>query len=260
MEAINTRWLKQSLQPRVRLRNESPFTSKLLLRQDQVPDGMELSKDVPTQFDGGAQPDSGDEEDPLGRRLDPSDLVDHRADFDEQCAYFRIGEEGSDAESGDVVVLDGGSGGIPLKISPSERRNEVSNYVYHLLQRIGYGPTSIKTMDSLEQCIVDWETKHLENSSGFGLSASIKTVGRPAEHALKKGHQKPRSNGVKSKRSYRCGWCHHIGHNAGSKCPLMCLKCSGTKKHKKGDCPKAGNKRGKLDLADCGDVDGKVFR
>ena len=125
-----------------------------------------------------------------------------------------------------------------MRITPSEKRNEVLNHMYHLVQKIGYGNGSVEVLEDLEQCIRNWEEEHLKKSEGIGLAPSIKTLGRPPEHALKPGNRNARSNSVKSKKVYKCGVCGKEGHTAGSKCPQICLKCpSGVKKHKKDECP-----------------------
>ena len=96
----------------------------------------------------------------------------------------------------------------------------------------------MESLDDLEQCLKNWEERHLKDSGGIGLAASVKTTGRPPEHALKPGNQKARSNAVRTKKPYKCGVCGKTGHTAGSKCPEKCMQCpAGTKNHKKGECP-----------------------
>jgi hypothetical protein len=117
------------------------------------------------------------------------------------------------------------------------------------VQRIGYGKASLEAMDELEKCLNVWEETHMKETGGFGLAASVKTIGRPPEHALKPGNNQPRSNGVKSKKPYKCGICGKVGHTAGSKCPEKCWDCpKDTKSHKKGNCPTL--KRGREDQVD----------
>jgi hypothetical protein len=213
VQCVNSRWLKDSLQPEVRLKYVSPFQSK----------------------QASIVSDCGLEE----NRVDEMGMEMEIADFDQFVAENggKFGED-SCIDSADVVVLDGATGKPLEKISPKERRNELTNYFYQLVQRIGFGKGSMETMDDLEQCLKNWEERHLKDSGGIGLAASVKTTGRPPEHALKPGNQKARSNAVRTKKPYKCGVCGKTGHTAGSKCPEKCMQCpAGTKNHKKGECP-----------------------
>ena len=111
-----------------------------------------------------------------------------------------MGEDsGGENDDVDVVLLSGREGG-KMRITPSEKRNEVLNHMYHLVQKIGYGNGSVEVLEDLEQCIRNWEEEHLKKSEGIGLAPSIKTLGRPPEHALKPGNRSARSNSVKSKK------------------------------------------------------------
>jgi hypothetical protein len=219
VQCVNSRWLKDSLQPEVRLKYVSPFQSK----------------------QASIVSDCGLEE----NRVDEMEMEMEIADFDQFVAE-NGGEFGEDSciDSADVVVLDGATGKPLEKISPKERRNELTNYFYQLVQRIGFGKGSMETMDDLEQCLKNWEEQHLKDSGGIGLAASVKTTGRPPEHALKPGNQKARSNAVRTKKPYKCGVCGKTGHTAGSKCPEKCMQCpAGTKNHKKGECPSKKRER-----------------
>ena len=155
------------------------------------------------------------------------------------------GDFGDDsiAESGVVVVVQNGA--KPLdKITPKERMNELTNYFYQLVQRIGYGGGSMDAMDGLEQCLNVWEQKMLKETEGIGLAPAIRTTGKPPQHSLKPGNQRARSNGVKFKKTYRCSLCKKTGHTAGPRCPEICLDCpSSTRKHKKGQCPQRKRER-----------------
>ena len=252
LEVVNSRWYKRSLQPKVTLRNESPFLAKLQLKGDQE---VEKVVDAAPQFDE-------DDEDVLGMRLDSFDLIGP-ADFDERAASigFLVGEGSDiDAESADALVLERGPK-EPVKVTRKERRNELSNRFYHLLQRIGFGPKSIELMDDLDKALTLWEEQNLSESAGIGLSASVRTLGRPPEHALKPGNQKPRSNGVASKKRYRCSICHSTAHTAGPRCPEACVECAskrGVKAHRKGACaaPANGSKRARQQVNACDKNDG----
>ena len=227
-EHVNSRWLKNSLQPEVKLKFISPF-----LDREKVPEKIYgREKDIEEGSEGESGREGVEEDEIFGG--------ENQYDFE---SFVRqnggdMGEDsGGENDDVDVVLLSGREGG-KMRITPSEKRNEVSNYVYQLLQRIGYGKGSVEVLEDLEQCIRSWEEEHLKKSEGIGLAPSIKTLGRPPEHALKPGNRNARSNSVKSKKVYKCGVCGKEGHTAGSKCPQICLKCpSGVKKHKKDECP-----------------------
>jgi hypothetical protein len=213
-QSVNSRWLKDSLQPEVHLKNKSPFQSK---------------QEFANVVNGGPEEEVAEE---IALEVEAGDFEQYVAD--------NGGEFGEDSfmDSADVVILDGGSGKPLEKITPKERRNELSSYFYQLVQRIGFGKGSLDIMDDLEQCLKNWEEKHLKESGGLGLAASLRTSGRPPEHALKPGNHQSRTNAVKSKKAYKCSICGKTGHTAGSKCPDKCLQCpAGTKNHKKGNCP-----------------------
>lgn len=119
------------------------------------------------------------------------------------------------------------------------------------MQKIGFGKGSIEQMDRLHQWLQEWEVEWEETNlkqSQLGLPPSVRSTGRPAEHALKPGNHGSRSNAVKIKKAYKCGICGKVGHTAGSKCPDKCWTCpKGTKNHMKGKCPPL--KRGREDEA-----------
>jgi hypothetical protein len=214
-QCVNSRWFKDSSQPAVHLKNKSPFQSK---------------QEVASVVNGG---------EPEVQIGDEIALQAEAGDFEQYVADNGGGfGEDSFMDSADIVILDGGTGKPLEKITPKERRNELTGYFYQLVQRIGFGKGSMDVMDDLEQYLKNWEEKHLKESDGLGLAASVRTTGRPPEHALKPGNQKPRTNAVKSKKTYKCGICGKTGHTAGSKCPDKCLQCPAeTKNHKKGNCP-----------------------
>ena len=204
-EHVNSRWWKNSLQPEVKLKFISPF-----LDREKVPERIYGREKV---IEEGSEGESGEE----GVEEDEIFGGENQYDF-EEFVRQNGGDMGEDSggENDDVVLLSGREGG-KMRVTPSEKRNELSNYVYQLLQRIGYGNESVEVLEDLEQCIRYWEEEHLKKSEGIGLAPSIKTLGRPAEHALKPGNRKARSNSVKSKKVYKCGVCGKEGHTAGSK-------------------------------------------
>lgn len=233
-ESAHSRWWRDSKQPQIQLRNISPFQAKQGIGTDV--DSRPAEEDFPEGVD-------------LGPEAVPFEqyIAENGGDFGEDSVV----------ESVDIVVMQGGA--KPLdKISPKERRNELTNHFYQLVQRIGYGKGSLEALDELEKCLIVWEETHVKETGGFGLAASVKSTGRPPEHALKPGNNQSRSNGVKSKKPYKCGICGKVGHTAGSKCPEKCWDCpKDTKNHRKGNCPTL--KRGREEQED-GKEDGNVTK
>jgi hypothetical protein len=235
-ECVHSRWWRDDLQPEVHLKNQSPFLSK----PGVVPNGVD------NEIEEGV---------PVVENIVDNFQVDKMVDFVHYVAD-NGGQFGDDSimESADVVVLNNKRKSLD-EITPKERRNELTNYFYQLVQRIGYGKGSMDAMDDLEKLLIDWEEKNLKETKGLGLAKSIKTVGKPPEHALKPANHKPRSNGTKVKKAYKCSVCGNVGHTAGSKCPEKCLNCpAGTKKHKKGQCPSGKRNRDESELL----ADGKI--
>ena len=235
-ECVHSRWWRNDLQPEVHLKNQSPFLSKPGVApnsvDNEIEEGVAFEENIVENFE-----------------------VDKMVDFVDYVAD-NGGEFGDDSimESADVVVLNNKGKSLD-EITPKERRNELTNYFYQLVQRIGYGKGSMDAMDDLEKLLIDWEEKNLKETKGLGLAKSIKTVGKPSEHALKPANHKPRSNGTKIKKTYRCGVCGKVGHTAGSKCPEKCFNCpAGTKNHKKGQCLSGKRNRDESEVL----VDGKI--
>lgn len=158
VESIHPRWLKNALQPQVIFKNKSPFQSRqpsILVDVGQDHNQLEEQQNLESE--------SGDFD----------FLASGPGDFD-QFLHDNGGEFGNDSlmDSADVVVLDGGAGKQLEKIKPKERRNELTNHFYQLVQRIGFGKGSKELMDDLEQCLTNWEDKHLKETDGLGLAPS----------------------------------------------------------------------------------------
>jgi hypothetical protein len=213
VECVNSRWLKNSLQPEVRLKYVSPFQSK----------------------QASIVSDCGLEE----NRFDEMEMEMEIADFDQFVAE-NGGDFGEDSciDSADVVVLDGGTGKPLEKISPKERRNELTNYFYQSVQRIGFGNGSREVMDDLELCLRNWEEKHLKDSGGLGLAASVKTTGRPPEHALKPGNHKRDPMQSKRRSLTNVAFVARLVILLVQNAPRSaCNVLQEPKNHKKGECP-----------------------
>jgi Ulp1 protease family, C-terminal catalytic domain/SWIM zinc finger len=219
-EWVNPRWWRDDLQPKVDLRRKSPFVNVSAEKDLMVADG---NREVEVEKED----------------VNIEDCVGFEEFIEENGGDF--GED-SLLDSEDAVVLN--SKGKSLeKITAKERRNEVVNRFYQLVQRIGYGTGSIEVLDDLDSCLEDWEAKMLKHTDGMGLAGSIRTTGRPREHALKPGNHKARSNAARSKKTYKCSICKKEGHTAGTKCPEKCWDCPvSAGNHKKGSC---SGKRGR---------------
>jgi hypothetical protein len=123
-QSANSRWWRECLQPTIHLKNKSPFQSK-----------QELVSGV---------------DDGPGEEVAPEVVLEAEAVDFEQYVADNGGGFGEDSilDSADVVILEGS--GKPLeKITPKERRNELTNYFYQLVQRVGFGKGSLEAMDDL---------------------------------------------------------------------------------------------------------------
>jgi hypothetical protein len=117
-----------------------------------------------------------------------------------------------------IYNVDGQQLAIPLK--PSEKRNELTSYFYHVVGRIGLTPGSIAQMESLEGVVREWERSNIGGESGGALAiqSSQRTVGAARTVRIKTGSQKQQHGGKKTKTTYKCSVCHKAGHTK-SKCP-----------------------------------------
>lgn len=241
-ELVNSRWFRDALQPEFTLKNPSPFSTKQGSKVIDPAEPQEVAAIEEGESDQGLQ---GEEE---------------FQDFDSYLAA-NGGHYGEDSNGEEGVFVINGSKNKSLKVTPKEMRNELSNEFYQLLQKIGFGKESISKMESLKHSLREWEEKNLKeegSNNQFQLPSSIRTLGKPPMHALKPGNQKPRLNGVKSKKTYKCSICKNIGHKAGSKCPYKCFSCPGTKHHKKGECP--SKKRSDKDEQEEGDQESQAAK
>lgn len=233
-DKMHSRWWRDSLQPEVRLLNESPF-SKQSEKKSQVEENVQSLDAIEENDNRGRDPVLNVEfEDGMSVPFAAEDFGNFLENNGGKGGQNSMEESASE----DAVVLNKASN--PIALTASERRNELCNNFYRLVQRIGFGRGCFPVFDDLEKCVEDWEARNFKASEGFSLSASIATVGRPMQHSLKPGMNQARSNGVKVKKTYKCGICGAQGHTASSRCPEKCVDCpQSVKAHKKECCPKA---------------------
>merc|ERR1711991_902566 len=160
-EWIHSRWWRDKLQPEVNLRRKSPFVS--------------INNEGEVVVGSGKEADDPNIEDVEGRQ----EIVQIEEFLESNGGDF---EMGSMLDSDDIAIMDG-NGAKLTKKTPKERRNELVNRFYHLVQKIGFGPGSIDVMDDLDACLDEWEGKRLKETNGMGLSANIRTFGAPPTHA-----------------------------------------------------------------------------